>query len=330
MRAAAILNDQGQELVDTRLAGAHGIAADQVAGGCFCCRFSELVDAAMRLRSHSPDVIFAEAVGSCTDISATVLEPLKLSYAGQFRLAPYSVLVDPQRARECAAGDAGSDWPFLFRNQIDEADLICFTKADRHRDFPQLTGAPVRYLSALTGQGVREWLDEVLAGQIPAGGRILDIDYQRYARAEASLAWLNCRAAVKLTTPLSPALVAGPLLDRLDQALSAVGLRIAHLKLMDETPTGYLKAGITGNGEEPSVEGILDASPTPVHELLLNVRAAGEPDVLRRVVEEQLAAIPGSVELRSIESFSPAPPQLSGGPGAGGTGASACQGGIYE
>src|SRR5579872_4488117 len=80
LRAAAILNDQGQNLVDTGFVAAHGIAADQVTGGCFCCRFSDLIDAAERLRAHSPDVIFAEAVGSCTDISATTLQPLKLYY----------------------------------------------------------------------------------------------------------------------------------------------------------------------------------------------------------------------------------------------------------
>ena len=263
LRAGAILNDQGLDLVDTRLAAAHGIDTDQVAGGCFCCRFSDLVSAAFRLREHAPHVIFAEAVGSCTDISATTLQPLKLSYGGEFRVAPYSVLVDPERAQAFAAGDGRPDWFFLFRNQIDEADLICFTKADRNSQFPALRGAPLRYLSAVTGQGVSEWLDEILGGEVPAGGRILDVDYERYTRAEAALAWLNCRAVVRLETPLSPALVVGPLLEGLDAALSAAALEIAHLKIMDDTPSGYLKAAITGNREEPSVQGMLDASRPP-------------------------------------------------------------------
>src|SRR5215467_8142623 len=90
LRPAAIFNDQGADLVDTRYAAAQGIDAGQVAGGCFCCRFSDLVDAAERLRAHSPDVIFAEAVGSCTDISATTLQPLKRLYADRYRVAPYS------------------------------------------------------------------------------------------------------------------------------------------------------------------------------------------------------------------------------------------------
>jgi hypothetical protein len=309
VRVAAILNDQGDNLVDTEFVGANGIAADQVTGGCFCCRFSELVDAAERLRAHSPDVIFAEAVGSCTDISATTLQPLKLYYSQQFRLAPYTVLIDPERAWELNPSQASPDLSFLFQTQIDEADLVCFTKVDRRHEFPSITGAPVRYLSAMTGQGVAEWLDEVLAGEIPPGGKILDIDYERYARAEAALAWLNCSATVNLDPPLSPGLLIGPLLDDLRHALTAEGLRIVHMKLSDDSPCGYLKASIVNNKEEPLVHGMLDASPAELHQLLLNVRAEGDPATLRRIVEEQLAKLPAEIGPGNMQCFSPALPK---------------------
>ena len=72
-------------------------------GGCFCCRFSDLMDSAERLRAHEPDVILAEPVGSCIDISATVLQPIKRYYGDRYRLAPFTVLVDPQRAHELLA-----------------------------------------------------------------------------------------------------------------------------------------------------------------------------------------------------------------------------------
>ena len=99
-------------------------------GGCFCCLFSEMVEAAERLRAHSAEVIFAEAVGSCTDISATTLQPLKLYHKDRFRLAPYTVLVDPARAEQLSRADANADFAFLFEKQVEEADLICFTKSD--------------------------------------------------------------------------------------------------------------------------------------------------------------------------------------------------------
>ncbi len=307
--AAAILNDQGQNLVDTEFIATFGIAADQVTGGCFCCRFSDLIDAAERLRAHSPDVIFAEAVGSCTDISATTLQPLKLYYSDQFRLAPYTVLVDPERAREIESSPADSDLRFLFQTQITEADLVCFNKSDRYNEFPNVTGAPVRYLSALTGQGVSEWLDEALAGEIPAGTKILEIDYDRYARAEAALAWLNCSVRVMPNPPLSPAMLIGPFVDDLQRAISGAGFRIAHLKLSDDSSAGYLKASVVSNEQEPLVHGMLDASPSGEHRLLLNIRAEGDPAALRGIVERHIAKLPGRFEIDNMQCFSPAPPK---------------------
>src|ERR1700733_11053513 len=97
IRSAIILNDQGSELVDTDLATRNGIQSGEVTGGCFCCKLSDLLSVIGELRAHSPDVIFAEPVGSCTDISATTLHPL-LEYRDEFRLAPFTVLVDPDRA----------------------------------------------------------------------------------------------------------------------------------------------------------------------------------------------------------------------------------------
>jgi hypothetical protein len=308
LRAAAILNDQGSELVDTRHVSADGIAADQVTGGCFCCRFSDLIDAAARLRAHAPDVIFAEAVGSCTDISATTLQPLKLHYGQHFRVAPYTVLVDPRRARDIATADADDDLRFLFRTQVDEADLICFTKSDVAQECPAISGAPVRHLSAVTGQGVVEWLDEVLAGHLPSGGKILEIDYERYARAEAALAWLNTSGTVTLPTPLSPSSLIGPLIDGLDSAMAAAHVRIVHLKVSDDSASGFLKASMVDHGQEPQVTGTLSASPASIHELLLNIRAEGEPSVLQRIVDTQLRKLPGTWDPDSMQCFRPAPP----------------------
>jgi len=114
---------------------------------------------------------------------------------------------------------------------------------------------------------------------------------------------------VKLNAPLSPALLIGPLLDEMQGALTGKDLRIVHLKLSDDSPSGYLKASMVSNAEEPLVQGMLDASPAELHELLLNVRAEGDPATLQRIVEEQLVKLPGEIELRNMQCFSPAPPK---------------------
>jgi len=73
----------------------------EIAGGCFCCKFDDLVRTANSLiEAANPDIVMGEPVGSCTDLSATVLQPFKDTLAHQFDLAPFTVLIDPNRLRD--------------------------------------------------------------------------------------------------------------------------------------------------------------------------------------------------------------------------------------
>jgi len=311
MRAAIITNDQGGALVDTRMTTAAGFDAGEIAGACFCCRFGDFVAAARSLLAVRPDVILAEPVGSCMDLSATVLQPLKQHHAGRFRLAPFSVLVDPRRAAEYAQPDADPQLAYLFQNQIAEADLVLYTKSDLDggRDLSRAGLQPgSRHISALTGQGVAEWLDEVLGGRLSAGSRLLDIDYARYAAAEAALGWLNWEAELRLETALTPAAVVGPLLERLDQELTGAGAPIAHLKIFDRAATGYIRAGICNNGDQPSVVGDMLASPARRHELVINLRARALPAVLDAAVARATAQLPATLRVLQHQCFQPSPP----------------------
>jgi CobW/HypB/UreG, nucleotide-binding domain len=307
LRSAMVWNDQGKDLVDSRYAALSGMRSGEVTGGCFCCHLSQLIDTIADLRAHAPEVIFAEPVGSCTDLSATVLRPL-LEYSETYQLAPLTVLVDPLRARAMLEHDADPDMRYLFDKQLQEADLVCFTKSDLYPDYPDMGIAHARQLSAKTGQGVAAWLNEVLSGAIAGGDQTLEIDYLEYARAEAALAWLNLRAAFEPEGLLSPAMLLGPLLDHLDKALTAGRIPIAHLKAIVTSPTGFLKAAICGNGQEPIVEGDFDASPAGELELLLNLRVVGEPARVRELVERELHKLDSGLTQYVVDCFSPAAP----------------------
>jgi len=226
-RVGLITNDQAANLVDTAVLNAAVGSPDtpsvqEVSGGCFCCRFGNLVAALKELMTTiEPDIVFGEPVGSCTDLSATVLQPLKALYGDLFRIAPFSVLVDPTRLRESLAlratvglsDRAGQDtagqvsrgtFPenvlHIFRTQLDEADLILLNKADTVADAElgelrallaeRVPQTPVLAASALRGDGVEAWLDWVLADR-PAGQHIAQVDYDVYADGEAELGWLN-------------------------------------------------------------------------------------------------------------------------------------------
>src|SRR5712671_5858393 len=108
-RVGLITNDQGSGLVDTAMLRSRGFATEEIPGGCFCCRFDSLLEAASKLTAASrPDVFIAEPVGSCTDLVATVTYPLRRIYGDNFSIAPLSVLMDPVRALRIFGLESGS------------------------------------------------------------------------------------------------------------------------------------------------------------------------------------------------------------------------------
>src|SRR6185295_12636223 len=135
LRVGLITNDQGNELVDTAMLRSHGFATEEIPGGCFCCRFNSLVEAAERLSASArPDVFIAAPVGSCTDLVATVTYPLRRMYGDSFSIAPLSVLVDPVRALRIFGLEPGGKFSekvlYIYRKQLEEADLIVINKCD--------------------------------------------------------------------------------------------------------------------------------------------------------------------------------------------------------
>ncbi len=307
VRCAVVLNDQSEELVDTLHVRQRGLASIEVTGGCFCCKFSDLVSAIEQLRAVAPEVIFAEPVGSCVDIAATVIRPLREEFE-LCRLAPFTVLVNPRLVASVLSGGADPNIEFLALKQLQEADLVCTSKADLYPQTDCALEMEARPLSAKTGFGVRQWLDDVLGGRSEAGAKALDVDYGQYAQAEAALAWLNLSAAFEPECAVSPAGVVGPLFDHLDKELTEAGIPIAHLKMIDRSPAGWVKASICSNGAEPEAEGDLDASPAARHEILLNLRAIGTPDRVREIVRKRMESLEGKLFDLQLSCFSPAPP----------------------
>lgn len=324
-RVGLITNDQAAGLVDTGLVQLQGMDVEEIAGGCFCCRFHDLVTAADRILQHEPDVLLGEPVGSCTDLSATVIQPLKDLYGDWFRLAPFSVLVDPARVRALLLHTTETSLPedvaYLFQKQLEEADVILLNKidllppdevdtltAELQRRFPE---TPVFPVSFKDGTGIDPWLEEMRKDR-PPGQRLLEIDYERYAHAEAVLGWLNATIVLQGEHPLLPHEVACSVLTEIQQALGERGAEIAHVKLLVSTAEGAVVGNLVALDSEPAVEGD-DVGGCEQVILTLNVRVHLAPDELEQVIRACLDRIASSLDaqagVRSLECFSPAPPK---------------------
>jgi G3E family GTPase len=324
-RVALITNDQAPGLVDTAFLKQAGLAVSEVSGGCFCCRFDQFVARAQEhLAQGQVDVILGEPVGSCTDLSATVLQPLKDLCGSQFQLAPFVVLVDPPRAREALSPPAPGGFPenvyYIFRKQLEEADAIVLNKADAYpdaevrplaallrREFPT---KPLLVISALTGVGLDAWLAFIGKPQ-PAGLHIPEIDYDLYAEGEAALGWLNGRVDISapLTTHWAP--FCRKLLQHFRESLAEAKAEIAHIKLFLSTPLGSLTGNLTGGASGPVIQSGLQG-PSQNASLLINARVHMLPEALRVAFERSLLEAGGGdleIRVRSLESFSPVRPQ---------------------
>ncbi len=307
-RVAVIMNDQDEGLVDTTYAIKQSVVTREVAGGCFCCRFSDLIDAAEELADYSPHYIFAEPVGSCIDLCATILQPLRAFHSSRFQAAPLSVLVDPASLEGFHRGEMDSNVEFLFRNQIAEADLLCSTKQDLYPTMPHSPWPIDFQVSARTGHGVDTWLREVLQTTRTVGARLLDVDYGRYALAEAALGWLNVHCDIVLSAQVSPSQVVGPLLDNLCEQLTAACIEIAHLKVFDDSACGWIKAAVTSNDGDPQLEGDLLAGSSHHHQLAINLRALAAPAALEPIVRRALETLGGQLRIGHLRAFRPSAP----------------------
>jgi G3E family GTPase len=332
LRVGLITNDQGSGLVDTSVLRARGFATEEIPGGCFCCRFNSLVDAANKLTTATrPDVFIAEPVGSCTDLVATVTYPLRRIYGGQFTIAPLSVLVDPQRARRVlglgsSEGRAFSDKVvYIYRKQLEEADIIVINKSDTltaaeitelratlQREFPAAT---VLTASARTGDGLDAWFERLLA-QDQLARRAMEVDYEIYADGEARLGWLNATLQVTATTEFDANAVLEGLAQSLQAQLSRTGGEIAHLK-MTFSPDGGLNdiaaVNLVRSDFVPELSLQLE-QPCTAGQLILNLRAEAAPEALEAAVKTSLEAMQGPfpqmhLQLDHLERFRPGKPQ---------------------
>ena len=328
-RVGIITNDQSANLVDTvivrQMLSDLGVPVEEVVEGCFCCKFDELINQMEKILEHQPDILMGEPVGSCTDFVAAVANPIKIHYQDAFRFAPLSTLVDPDRVRELLLGERATHLPedvsYLFRKQLEEADVVVLNKVDLlHSDesnrlrsavADRFPGKEVLTVSAKTGINMDAWMDLLLSGRPGAGTVLSQIDYDRYAHAEAVLGWLNSSIRVTAGGPLDAAQFLLTLLADLRDVFRSKNAEIGHLKCAVTGAGRTVWANLTHIDAEPVVSD-LQFGTLPKGTLMLNARVHMLPKLLEAVVRDSVAAVcrrfQANCEIDDLQCFSPAYP----------------------
>ena len=325
LKVGIVTNDQASDLVDTNMLRSQGFDVGEVAGACFCCNFNELTDRVAEFdKTNRPDVVIAEPVGSCTDLVATVVQPLLQLYGEQFSVAPYGVILKPSHGRRILSGDEKAGFSpkaaYIFKKQLEEADFLIINRIDeltKEEVFQlqqllqqEVEGTPILQMSARNGEGF-DALVEMLSQQGVFGRRILELDYDIYAEGEAELGWLNSSLKVSSEEPFALDEVLTGIIERLQQKLADEKAETAHLKAIGLCDGAYGVANLISSDSPPELS-LPSQAEAKSADVVVNARVAIDPELLKRLVEaavnetcDELSVAP---EFRQTQSFRPGRP----------------------
>jgi hypothetical protein len=316
---AVITNDQGARLVDGDLFTHLGIPSGQVTNGCFCCNYNDLDQTIHRLSGqrqngniHSiPAVLFAESVGSCTDLIATVLKPLVQQHPEW--QPTISVFADARLLQslldDSTAPGFDSSVRYIYFKQLEEAQIIVVSKTDLLADTAILQGLmhahygekTILYQNSFEQEDIAHWLTTLDNTHFSTALPSLNIDYNLYGAGEAKLAWLD--QELEIQCPSNKAQTAAMALT---QRLSSLDYPIGHLKFLLNGKT-KLSFTATGSTDDHHPEPALSAT------LLINARVQTDPISLSNLVASAITAVEKEYDctIRTISrrSFQPGFPK---------------------
>ncbi len=290
-KVGVITNDQGHLLVDsTYIQGLH-IDHQEVVNGCFCCNYNQLEKGIQSfLQGSAPEIIFAESVGSCTDIIATVIKPLHQSYPDlEIVLSVFADMTFLLKMKEGASPDFDGAVHYIYQKQLQEADVLVMNKKDllsqeqlqriKQQVAIKYSDKEVLFQNSLHPPDIKQWTEVLSQFTLKQERSTLDIDYNRYGEGEKALAWLDAEwvlespdgrgieKAIRLINALYEGLCLHP---------------IGHLKFLLKQGDWQRKISFISN-EEPKLRPTASLRHFTTLDIFVNARVQIAPQVLKEI-----------------------------------------------
>jgi len=322
---SVITNDQGDYLVDSRFIENSGIPFAEVTGGCFCCNYNQLDSQIMSLKNDfGPEVIFAETVGSCTDLIATVLKPLLQLRPSDIDQVTFSSFVDSQLLGMHLQGKClpfSVETNYIWEKQIEEAEILIVNKVDllsaaeaenlRNLATQAYPSKLLFFQNSLDKDSVNNWVESIHKPQGEKVHKSIAVDYDIYGKGEANLAWLDEEIQL-VTTDGTAAEHVYSFITRLTETIAACMLPIGHLKFYISCNGSFHKLSYTTIAKKDPELALLHEKADAV-DLLVNARIQSTPDEIRKIFAElldQVKCTPGlTVHEKHLSYFQPGFPK---------------------
>jgi Ni2+-binding GTPase involved in maturation of urease and hydrogenase len=329
-KVGIITNDQGKFLVDSAFIRSQHLPVTEVSGGCFCCNFDDFaahID--QMIDSVQPDVLFAESVGSCADLVATVIKPLLQFHSSQTTPTSFSVFTD---SRLLDLDLQGKELPFsdevtyIFHQQIEEAGLLVINKAnllspERQKILKTLAQNKYSLKQVILQNSqeitqVKKWLMCIENGRAGLPDKSLNLDYQRYGAGETRLAWLDAVLKLNTSNPRNLMIITNIMKEIIPSVQKTVK-SIGHIKFeICGQGTQEIKLSYTTLDDQDqfiqSVDKRLQKKLDRPYELIINVRVEGNASELKTlvqdIIEKEVLNGGGNIEALNINGFHPKKP----------------------
>lgn len=325
IETTVITNDQGYYLVDSRFVEKSNISFGEVTGGCFCCNYNQLdTQISTLIKKSYPSVIFAESVGTCTDLVSTVLKPLMKFRKSDIDQVTFSSFVDSQLLLMFLKGKAlpfSLETNYIWEKQLEEAEIIIVNKIDLLSEsdlgiLKLLTKEffPSKHLlfqNSIEKDSINKWIEIISKPQAIKEHKIIEVDYNKYALGEANLAWLDEEIEI-ITTNNSSVELTYNLIEKLTSNISQKQLPIGHLKFYMSFNDQSIKLSYTTILDKNTQRTIPFEKSNSVN-LLVNARIQSSPDQLRKIFIDEINQLKRQNELtineKNFSCFQPGFPK---------------------
>ena len=303
-KTALIANDLGANLVDTHLTQMSGCTVAEIASGCICYQMDNTIDQIRRLRDkEGARFVMSDIPGCGIGALDHVYRRLASENAEEFTLAPFMVIVDPERLRMITAEQADINLPdelvYLLKTQMEEGDLIVLNKIDTLSDeeryrylafLRQASDVPVMAISAREGTGIPELATYLTSNETMLRDFALNQSASDYYDAEAVLTWYNRRIFLKTKddSKIDMNEVVDDLIEGIRMGLIEKKRNVPHLKVYGTSGNGdFVKGSLIGVDYDVEYEQELYRLHRNLR-LIVNARATCESRPLARLMDDAL------------------------------------------
>ncbi|MDO4622235.1 MAG: GTP-binding protein [Eubacteriales bacterium] len=307
--AAMISNDLGHGVIlaDNRFAQLAGCHASDMTEDCICYRNEDLAERLQTYYQNGFELVVSDIPGFGVGALEHVYHGLTEKFPGQFELAPFTVLTEPQTIRALRDG-CGPDLEYLYNTQLTEGDLIVLNKCDLLTETEKeeaLAWLRSRYpqavcigISAEDGTGIDELAKLLREGK--ASMRRPDIGYGGpvFMQAMGSIwEYYYQFAAVVCCNTFDGNAYLRDIAEKILAAIPEEGADIPHLKLLAWNVEGdYGRVDLIGRDREIECNHSF-AEPCTQIAVVINGSGVGEKEKMEAVLTEEVDRVSAEYQL---------------------------------